>query len=653
MGMARELPARFGITPHATRRTANRQIFVGVALAALGAISISFTGIVGALFGALGLLLAGLGAYTRGAGPSAQVINKAYNLASAGRVADAAELLDYAEETVKNPAFLRVIDIQRATLALRKGALEEALARADAAIARPLRLLTRDQERIHIASARGLRAVLRASTGDAGGARDDVDEVRRSPDAAPDALARAELATAILLERSGGREALRDHLVHGRRVLLEHTHPRERAIVRAYQRMLEAKATSVYREPAPREPAPGDEPALADWIARIAPAAAPFVRAPAPSTGGVAAAPGTSPPADPAARAAAESRAKLPSTSSGSGQIVLRSILLALLILPIWMIWSRLSAFLPASEVHGELAEPDRAVSAITAFGTAIALFFPAFIAFAVARGQRHTRRLVAALAALARDDEARAVPALEELGRCRTALVAAQAYLALSGVAVRRAHFDEALRRCEAGLARLHTQVLRAYASDIALPALLAERAYLFAMTDRSADARAELDLLGERYPSFPYLAGARLRVRLALAARQGDVAGAAAFAEQTADVHLTRLDELLADLARAAARPETAGAGEVDRLKAELRTDAEARRWMEAVAPAVLAAFAATEQACAGAAAQADAELGLGAQGALVATRSPDAEMEAEAEAEAEAQAAAGIAAAPALRA
>jgi hypothetical protein len=50
-------------------------------------------------------------------------------------------------------------------------------------------------------------------------------------------------------------EALREHLTRERRLLLEHTHPRERAIVRGYQRMLKAKSTTVYRTSAPRAPA--------------------------------------------------------------------------------------------------------------------------------------------------------------------------------------------------------------------------------------------------------------------------------------------------------------------------------------------------------------------------------------------------------------
>jgi hypothetical protein len=49
----------------------------------------------------------------------------------------------------------------------------------------------------------------------------------------------------------------------------------------------------------------------------------------------------------------------------------------------------------------------------------------------------------------------------------------------------------------------------------------------------------------------------------------------------------------ELLGALAIAARHPEKASAEEIGRLRDELRLDAESRRWVEAVAPAVLSAF------------------------------------------------------------
>jgi hypothetical protein len=55
---------------------------------------------------------------------------------------------------------------------------------------------------------------------------------------------------------------------------------------------------------------------------------------------------------------------------------------------------------------------------------------------------------------------------------------------------------------------------------------------------------------------------------------------------------------DELLADLVRAAAAPEAAGLGEIERLEHELRTEPEHRRWIEWAAPRVLRRFRAANE-------------------------------------------------------
>src|SRR5262249_17069222 len=82
---------------------------------------------------------------------------------------------------------------------------------------------------------------------------------------------------AVLLSRADDRDALAHLLSRDRMLLLEFTAPRERALVRALQRMLRARPTSAYREPAKREEMDANgEPALASWIATVAPQAAAF-----------------------------------------------------------------------------------------------------------------------------------------------------------------------------------------------------------------------------------------------------------------------------------------------------------------------------------------------------------------------------------------
>ncbi|WP_437802437.1 hypothetical protein [Sorangium sp. So ce693] len=598
--MARELPARFGITPHAARRIANRQIAFGGAMALLGAgVSVAGFGSVaaGVPFGMAGALLIAIGLRTRSTGVAVQVVNKAYNLAASGQREDAAELLDYAEATCRSRYVLRVIDVQRALAAMQRGDLAGALVRADAAVTRRTDPLSFHLEHATIAAARSLRALLRASTSDRDGAAADIEIVRASALASPEVLARAELAAAVLLERSGDREALRAHLLRERSLLVEHTRPRERALVRAYQRMLKAKASSVYRTGAKREPEAGGELSAADWAARISPDAAPFMRAPALAAGGVEELSRAElDRADASARAAAEGRTG--SSRQPAAKAVRRMLLLWVTLVMVFLgVWQFLNSD-PAPPVAAEVERlPAEPIFGPLSIVLALPIFFIVMLVGAVlvnmTRARKLSQRFMAAQVAVAKGEEQRGKGELEALTRSKAPAAAAQAHLALAQLSERQGELSAALAACEAGLARLGTEAVRAMAADILLPALLAERAFLFAAMDRSADARAEMALLAERYASYPFLERARLRVALALRAREGDIAGAARLTERDADLPLNARDELLADVCRAAASPGAAGAGEVERLREELRLDAASRRWLSAVAPAALAAF------------------------------------------------------------
>src|SRR5262249_39382523 len=61
--------------------------------------------------------------------------------------------------------------------------------------------------------------------------------------------------------------------------------------------------------------------------------------------------------------------------------------------------------------------------------------------------------------------------------------------------------------------------------------------------------------------------------------------------------DLPLTLRDETLADVVRAAARPESVGALEIARIKQELRLAGELRAWLTAVAPAAMRAVGALD--------------------------------------------------------
>ena len=156
-------------------------------------------------------------------------------------------------------------------------------------LARPLGRYARENALYQIEAARALRAFARASLGDGEGARRDIAAVRARAGVSAESLARVSLAEAIVLERSGGRDALRALLDRDKGLLLESCHPRERAIVRASQRMVRVTTTTAYRAAPPREEEDhrGDEPLLLDRVTRIAPGAAAFVRAPRAHTGPV------------------------------------------------------------------------------------------------------------------------------------------------------------------------------------------------------------------------------------------------------------------------------------------------------------------------------------------------------------------------------
>ena len=209
---------------------------------------------------------------------SGRVLNSAFNLIGQGKLRDASEVLDAVEAKIKEPWAQRLVAIQRAIIAIRRGDMPAAARALDAAIEQPVESFARENAAYQLEGAHALRAFVRASLAQPDGARADIAAVMLHP-ASEDALARVALAEALLLEQAGKREELRLLLSEKGTLLLEHTHPRERAIVRAFQRMVRSDRSSVYRRAeARRDKEEGEEPTLADWVAKVAPGAASFVR---------------------------------------------------------------------------------------------------------------------------------------------------------------------------------------------------------------------------------------------------------------------------------------------------------------------------------------------------------------------------------------
>ncbi|MDI3288396.1 hypothetical protein [Polyangium sp. 15x6] len=544
----------------------------------------------GPVLAVLGGLFVFLGGASLRIAAGVQIVNAAFDLLSRGRLADAEAHLDLAEQGRPHPLIVCVAAVQRGLIAMRRGEIPSALAHLDRALTAPRGLLYRDQIKMHALNARGIRAFLRAASGEREGAREDIEAVRASDDALPQALGRVALAEAILLERAGHRDALREHLVTNHELLFDVIDRRERAIVRAFQRMLETNATSVYRKGAKRD-AESEEPPLADWIAQVVPEAAPFVEA------GGARPDKTVELATPEATEEAKkavSAARKQAEGQRPGRAIGRVLgLWALLIGLFVVIWRTLE---PAPRTRrGRPVPPPPPSEGLEVMLGALPVLFLVLVfvlaAINFVRGRKQSRALVAANGLVAQGKFDEAVALLGPLTKSRFPLVASQAHLTLAYIAERAVDPAKALEHCDRGLGLLSNYTLRISASDLLLPGLISERAFLLAAMDRHAEAEAELASLPSTYA---YRSSSLFRVRLLSCVRQADRKGAAEIAAQAGlDLMLSGRDELLVDTVRAAANPETAGAGEIPRIKRELRTHAPLRRWMETFAPDAVAAL------------------------------------------------------------
>src|SRR5207244_2896555 len=92
-------------------------------------------------------------------------------------------------------------------------------------------------------------------------------------------IARSKLAEILLAERAGERAKVRELLEASHDLLNDALAPRERAIVRASERMVAGPQTTPYRVAPRQRPEDAEEPPLAEWIERVAPEAAAFLEA--------------------------------------------------------------------------------------------------------------------------------------------------------------------------------------------------------------------------------------------------------------------------------------------------------------------------------------------------------------------------------------
>ncbi|MCC6559568.1 MAG: hypothetical protein IT372_42160 [Polyangiaceae bacterium] len=528
-----------------------------------------------------------------------RVSARVFLLIGAGRLSEADDFLGRIK-WARFGVIRRIVDVQRAGIALRRGDIDAAIRYAAATIARSRDLWARGFSRQLTLAACGLRAFLHASRGDEEGARVDIAAVHHR-DAPVQALAHAALAEAILLERAGKRAELRAQLTAQRRLLWEVHGGLERAIARGYLRMVDATAATVYREALPCEEDGADQLAPKDLVTLIAPAAAAYVdrsayvpsgsddAGPLREVGGAPSGNGS----DAASGAAGISAGSLLSSALRAIRQRWRGIMLSV------FLTSLLAGVFAALSRRGADPARMREKSLIVAAGVFTVIVVQWLRAMRAV--QRDTERARSATAALMSGDTARGRAELDALARSGHPWTAALAHLQLAHEQERLGAFAAALEHCEVGLRRLgQTQPRAAMRSPLAT-FLMGDRALLLCAMDRVVEARAALELLPS---TWPWQNMVTFRVRLIELVRRNDLRSAAELIKRDAarsglcpalSVH----EEMLVDAVRTVAGSGGAAASAAARrLNVELRALPEARRWMEAVAPTLLAALASTPE-------------------------------------------------------
>jgi hypothetical protein len=575
---------------HPFHQTATRQLAFGVAFVALGALAIVLVG--GALVGlgvsvaTIGGALAYLGVLGRRQTAAVLLNNEAVDLIARGRIADAEALLDAVPTRAGNVR--RAVGIQRALIALRRADAPAAEAQANDVLAIPMGVLTREEEAAQNTLALASRGLARAMMGRGTDALDDIGAVRAAENASPEALARAAVAQATVFAKSDDRASLARCLREAR-PLLEHASVRERALLRAYRRMLQAPSGGVYREAARPTETAREEPLLGEWVAKIVPQAAAFVpeaeRAPQTNPLDASAPESLSVTAGSAAiqrDAAKRSRRRM------AGPAFLVWAILIGLFLGIW----RFVAPEPTRDTIADASSHATSPLALnlvgSVFGALVVALFVGRVYAEIRRTRRSNAALRQALRALALGDHVTGSRFLTALTINAPASIAAAAHLQLSMFEERACDMRAALWHCDTGLTKIsRNAAVRALNSDILVPELIAQRAFLLAALNRDQQATAEIAALARDFPTFAFMTRSVLRVRIAQALRKIDLKSAVALArDRTPELPLSRRDEMLADTVLALSGGRLVE-GEVERIISELGEDPVLGRWIDYMAP------------------------------------------------------------------
>jgi hypothetical protein len=601
--MSRAMPT------HAYHRVATRQMVAGGVIAAGGAL-VTLQGtalaVAGAAFVVLGGGLAYLGLHSRRQTAAVLLNNAAFDLVGRGRISEAEALLSTIRVTEGNVR--RAVETQRAVIALRRGDGVLAEQHANAAISSPPHWLTRHAEGSQVAMGIAIRAFARATQGKESEALADVQAVRAA-DATPESLARVALAEAVVLAKKDDRDALA-RVLRSAAPLVDFMAPRERSLIRALRRMVEVRPGSIYREAArPTEPS-REEPLVGEWVSKILPEAAAFVpEAERSAETPVLAAPNPDPYGAPmaAGSSAIQREATAKATSRRGGRVVAVWAALVVLFLTIWQFLTPVSSSSSAPSERGAhhpatvhaAAEPTFPFALVSVFAVVVVAVFFGRIALGLRRARASEASLRAAGRKLGEGSAAECARQLEALAAGRSDGPAASAHLMLAALAERRGDLAAALRQCDAGLSRIsRLPALRAISSDILVPELIAERAFVLAVSGDPRQADAELATLAREHPTFAYMTRSVFRVRLIQALRAGDRDGAVRLSrERTLELPVSRRDEMLADIVLATSGGRRLD-GEVERLLTELAEDQELSAWIDLMAPGIRNALGALRQ-------------------------------------------------------
>ncbi|HTJ83437.1 MAG TPA: hypothetical protein VL400_17075, partial [Polyangiaceae bacterium] len=510
-------PSSLPLPAHASEKRARRSRGIGVALVVAG-IAMACIGVGLRVYP---ITLAGAGLATIGVRRMQRasrriVAGRAFVLAQHAQAAVLAGDLDRAEELLaamppnasegaRRGAMLlsALVDVRRGDLARSEPTLMSLLSFAP----------TDTLSALQSATACGMQALVLGATGRTDEASRLVTMTLASPHALKEARLFAHIAWGVVLERTGRRADLREHLELHRSELFAAAGPSERRLLRAWARMLEMPPHSVYRE----APAVAEE-AEAAFVRAVSPEAARFADEPARDAERARALLGEAPPDEDEqgseARAGRAVRIAIPAGG-------------ALLLGVAFGVRELLRGGAPLRSVEVETAQ--LAMVAGVATLSVVVLGLVAWVARRRGVGKEASIAVFEAYRALGANELERARVLAASAASSGIRPLVAQAEQILAQVALARAAPERALAHADRGLAALSGEPeLFELASDTLAADLVTARALALAATDRPESAKGALSKL----PESAFVLSQRFAVELQLALRAGDLGRAAELA-------------------------------------------------------------------------------------------------------------------------